>query len=221
MAKKNNEIAIKEKLVTAAIELYTEDKANFSIATVAKKTRIKKAEVLKLFPSTRSILNYFYSLCIMRYRGMIQEVEDFEEWEPEERLANFAYAMFDLFGEEREFVDNHFRSEIFQNSDTKFHRDTKKIIEELTGDVCCREWVGTFLTKEYMHVIYFWLNDESDESERSIALVDKATAFVGEVLRSEKLASKGADLFKYLVANDVIKVPFPNKIFTKIVQWIP
>ena len=72
-----------------------------------------------------------------------------------------------------------------------------------------------------MHVIYFWLNDDSDDSERSIALVDKSTAFLGELVRSEKLAAKGVDLTKYLIANNVIKVPFSKNLLTKFLKWIP
>jgi AcrR family transcriptional regulator len=221
MSQKTDEIAIKQKLVTAAITIYIEDKTNLSVTAVAKKTRIKKADIFKLFPSTRAILNYFYSLCILRYREMIKDLDDFDGWEPEERLANFAYAMFDLLGEEREFIDLHFRSDVFPYSDTRFHRDSQKLFEDLIGNVCCKEWVGTFLAKEYMHVVYFWLNDDSDDSERSIALVDKTTAFIGEGLRSEKLVLKGADLVKYLVTNNVIKVPFPNNVLTKFLNWIP
>ena len=221
MSQKNDEIAIKQKLVTAAITIYIEDKTNLSVAAVAKKTRIKKADIFKLFPSTRAILNYFYSICILRYREMIKDLDNFDGWEPEERLANFAYAMFDLLGEEREFVDIHFRKQIFRQSDTRFHRDTKILFEEFLRDVCCSEWIATFLANEYMHVIYFWLNDDSDDSERSIALVDKSTAFLGELVRSEKLAAKGVDLTKYLIANNVIKVPFSKNLLTKFFQWIP
>ena len=72
-----------------------------------------------------------------------------------------------------------------------------------------------------MHVIYFWLNDDSDESERFVALVDKVTAFLGELIRSEKLAVKGVDLTKYLIANNVIKVPFSQNLLTKFFRWIP
>jgi hypothetical protein len=221
MALKTDELAIKQKLVKAAISLYTEETENFSIATLAKKTRIKKVDIFKIFPSKRAILDYYYPLCVMRYRQMVMEVDDFDEWELEERLANFAYAMFDLLGEEREFVDIHFRKQIFRQSDTRFHRDTKILFEEFLRDVCCSEWIATFLANEYMHVIYFWLNDDSDNSERSIALVDKSTAFLGELVRSEKLAAKGVDLTKYLIANNVIKVPFSKNLLTKFFQWIP
>ena len=77
MASKTDELTIKHKLVTAAISLYTEENENFSIATLAKKTRIKKAEIFKIFPSKRAILNYYYSLCLMRYRNMVIEIDDF------------------------------------------------------------------------------------------------------------------------------------------------
>ena len=50
----------KQKIVLAAIELYTDDRANFTVANLARKTRVKKNEIYRLFNSKGSILKYYY-----------------------------------------------------------------------------------------------------------------------------------------------------------------
>ena len=46
----------KQKIVLAAIKLYTDDRANFTVANLARKTRVKKNEIYRLFNSKGSIL---------------------------------------------------------------------------------------------------------------------------------------------------------------------
>ncbi len=47
-------LAQKQKIVSAAIALYIDDRANFTIANIARKTRIKKVEIYNLFNSRTS-----------------------------------------------------------------------------------------------------------------------------------------------------------------------
>ena len=64
------DLAGKQKIVAAAIALYVDDRANFTMAAIAKKTRIKKVEIYRLFSSRSAILNFYYPLCVLRYRAM-------------------------------------------------------------------------------------------------------------------------------------------------------
>ena len=43
------DLAGKQKIVAAAIALYVDDRANFTMAAIAKKTRIKKVEIYRFF----------------------------------------------------------------------------------------------------------------------------------------------------------------------------
>ena len=53
-------LAQKQKIVSAAIGLYIDDRANFTIANIARKTRIKKVEIYNFFNSlvNRRILTF-------------------------------------------------------------------------------------------------------------------------------------------------------------------
>jgi AcrR family transcriptional regulator len=210
----------KQKIVLAAIDLYTDDRANFTVANLARTTRVKKNEIYRLFNSKGSILKYYYPLCVLRYRLMTEEIEDFAAWSFEEKLANFAYAMFDMLQEEREFVEEHFVEAVFHAPGTsKFQREVERLIREFLGEAAGIEWLAAVLGREYLRLIHFWLADESDDCERSMALVDKASAFIGEALRSRELVCKGADLAKYLMANDAINAPFAKVLLSQVLRW--
>ena len=114
MPDRENELAQRQKIVEAAIDLYVDDRENFTTSNLAKKTRIKKVEILRLFPSRGAILKYFYPLCVMRYKMMAAEIDGYADWPVDEKMSNFAYVMFDLLQEQREFVEEHFVEEIFR-----------------------------------------------------------------------------------------------------------
>jgi len=70
-------LAQKQKIVSAAIALYIDDRANFTIANIARKTHIKKVEIYSLFNARSAILKYYYPLCVERYRVMTAGIDDF------------------------------------------------------------------------------------------------------------------------------------------------
>ena len=151
---------------------------------------------------------------------MTEEIEDFAGWSFEEKLANFAYAMFDMLQEEREFVEEHFVAAVFHAPGTsKFQREVERLIREFLGESAGMDWLAAVLGREYLRLIHFWLADESDDCERSMALVDKASAFIGEAWRSRELVCKGADLAKYLMANDAINAPFAKVLLSQVLRW--
>ena len=213
-------LAQKQKIVSTAIALYIDDRANFTIANIARKIRIKKVDIYSLFNSRSAILKYYYPLCVERYRIMTAEIDDFATWSLEEKLANFAYALFDMLQEEREFVDEHFTEAIFHGSATsRFEHDVEALLKEFIGEDCTTGWLASFLAREYLHLVRFWLADESSDAQRTMALVDKATSFVGEAVHSSALIYKGIDLTKYLVVNDIIKIPLAKMVLGQAMRW--
>ena len=213
-------LAQKQKIVSAAIALYIDDRANFTIANIARKTRIKKFEIYNFFNSRSAILKYYYPLCVERYRIMTADIDDFAIWSLEEKLANFAYALFDMLQEEREFVEEHFAEAIVHGSATsRFEHDVGALLNEFIGEDCTTGWLASFLAREYVHLIGFWLADESSDAQRTMALVDKGASFVGEAVHSSALVYKGIDLTKYLVANDIVKIPLAKMILGQAMRW--
>lgn len=220
MSRTADPLAQKQKIVSAAIALYIDDRANFTIANIARKTRIKKVEIYNFFNSRSAILKYYYPLCVERYRIMTADIDDFAIWSLEEKLANFAYALFDMLQEEREFVEEHFAEAIVHGSATsRFEHDVGALLNEFIGEDCTTGWLASFLAREYVHLIGFWLADESSDAQRTMALVDKGASFVGEAVHSSALVYKGIDLTKYLVANDIVKIPLAKMILGQAMRW--
>ena len=78
-------------------------------------------------------------------------------------------------------------------------------------------WFYGVLSRKYLALILFWLHDESDSQEKSMALVDKLSSFIDELLYSNAL-DKGFDLFQYLYSNNFFKfdIPYLSEILNKL-----
>ncbi|MEX0845105.1 MAG: hypothetical protein WD022_07470 [Balneolaceae bacterium] len=198
------EINIKLELSETAIGLYLEDK--YSIFNLAEETGKTASEIYVLFPNKKSILQFYYSSLVLRYRAMISEIEDFESYSISEKLSNFAFTLFDMMEERRVFVKRTFEEMEFQScSTTDFQKEMKDVIDDffsadkniaasaslLMGDI-----FYSFLKTQYLYLIKFWLNDNSKGRERTFALTDKITGFIEELVYS-KIIDKGFDLAKY------------------------
>lgn len=194
----------KIELTEAAIDLYIEDK--FSIPNLTNATGFTASEIYALFPNKKSILQFYYPSLVIRYRAMVGEIEDFESYTISEKLSNFTFTLFDMMDERRAFVEETFyKYEWKCSSATAFQKEVKALFQEFfTSDGRISTSAGFFmgdlfyasLKKQYLYLIKFWIEDESEGRERSFALTDKITGFIEEVVYS-KVVDKGFDLFKY------------------------
>lgn len=197
----------KIELTEAAIDLYIEDK--FSIPNLAKNTGKTASEIYTLFPSKKSILKFYYLSLVIRYRAMISEIEDFDSYSISEKLSNFAFTLFDLMTERREFVEETFEKyewNCLAKSD--FQNEIKSLLKDFfTSDgniansagLFMGDWFYGSLKTQYLFLIKFWLEDDSDGRERTFAFTDKITGFVEELVYS-KIVDKGFDLAKYSIS---------------------
>ena len=86
-------------------------------------------------------------------------------------------------------------------------------MREFIGESAATECVAASLSRQYLRRLRFSLADESEDCERSVALVDKASAFIREAFRSCEVASKGTDLAKCIVAIDVVNAPLARLLY--------
>lgn len=198
--KLNTKIEISE----AAIDLYIED--NFSIPNLTKKTGKSASEIYTLFPNKKSILEFNYPALVIRYQAMISEIGDFDSYSISEKLSNFAFTLFDMMDERREFVEDTFvKFEWSCTSKSDFQTEIKALFKDFftsDGNIATSagffigDWFYASLKTQYLFLIKFWLEDDSDGYERTFALTDKITGFIEELVYS-KIADKGFDLAKY------------------------
>ncbi|MEX2478610.1 MAG: hypothetical protein WD357_09255 [Gracilimonas sp.] len=198
------ELNTKIELTEAAIDLYLEQ--NFSLPNLIDKTGKSASEIYSLFPNKRSILKFYYPSLVIRYRAMISEIEDFESYSISEKLSNFAFTLFDMMDERREFVEDTFEKfEWNCSSKSDFQTKVKELFKDFfTTDGNIATSAGFFmgdlfyasLKTQLLYLIRFWIEDDSEGKERTFALTDKITGFIEELVYS-KIADKGFDLAKY------------------------
>ena len=194
----------KIELSEAAIDLYIEDK--FSIPNLTNATGKTASQIYALFPNKKSILHFYYPSLVIRYRAMVDEIEDFDSYTISEKLSNFTFTLFDMMDERRSFVDETYHKYEWKcTSSTDFQKEVKGLFKEFfTNDGRIATSAGFFmgdlfyssLKTQYQYLIKFWLEDESEDRERTFALTDKITGFIEELVYS-KVVDKGFDLAKY------------------------
>lgn len=143
----------------------------------------------------------------MQYWAMIDEIEDFENYSISEKFSNFIYTMFDLMAERQHFVKDTFDKLVFRKgSSSDFHEETTTLFKEfLTTDGNIAVSAGFFmgdtyykiLASQYLFLIKYWLNDTSDNKERTLALSDKLASLFEEIVYNKSL-DKGFDLIKFI-----------------------
>ncbi|MFP8489358.1 hypothetical protein ACKGJO_09680 [Gracilimonas sp. Q87] len=197
-------INTKIELTEAALDLYIKDK--FSIPNLTDKTGKTASQIYTLFPNKDAILKFYYPSLVIRYKAMIGEIEDFDSFSISEKLSNFAFTLFDMMEERREFVEDTFEKYEWKcTSRSQFQQEIKSLFKDFfTSDGNIATSAGIFigdlfyasLKTQFMFLIKFWLEDESEGRERTFALTDKITGFVEEIVYS-KIVDKGFDLAKY------------------------
>jgi hypothetical protein len=212
----NDELILKYTIIQAAVTIYLENRSDFTLRKIALAAGCEVSDIQQIFPGKQAILRGFYDRVPELYRHSVAEIPDFDSLTLGEKLGHYIYTSFDALNEQRDFVEETFERMVFSRADTKWHKETALFFEELVqqdnrvSDIS-RMFVPGFVwkmaTTEYMQLIRFWLQDDSENSQRTIALVDKMTAFVNEVFYT-RIADRGFDLVKYLASHDIWKFRF-------------
>jgi len=213
---------LKIELTEAAIDLYIEDK--FTISNLTGKTGKTASVIYSLFPNKNAILKFYYPSLIVRYQAMISEIDDFDSYSISEKLSNFAFTLFDMMDERREFVEDTFEKYVWTcSSKNEFQKLIKSLFKDFfTSDGKIATSAGFFmgdlfyssLKTQFLFLIKFWLDDNSEGHERTFALTDKITGFIEELVYSE-IVDKGFDLAKYSMSAFGF-----NKQFENFNEWV-
>lgn len=213
----------KLQIADAATRVYVEKSGDFTLHDVARKAGITVAEIFNHFSDTHEIIYFFYSALVIRYRWMIDEIEDFETFTLSEKLSNFAYASFDLMEEREAFVRQTFSSYILHScKKTAYEEKVEELLTEFikndsgkaaSTDVVVNDCSLRLIRKKYLHLVDFWLHDESEDKEVTMELVDKVTGLIQEALYTSVI-DRSFDLAKFLFSNNII--PQRNRFWDKL-----
>lgn len=221
------ELQTKLEITGVAVDLYLEQDGEFSLKQISKEIDLSVAEIFDYFPNKQAILDFYYTSLAIRYRLMIEEIEDFETYSLSEKLSNFVYASFDMMSEKQDFVERTFNRMIRFSYGKKDY--TKKVEAILTSffekdprissssSLIMNPLFYQLLSRKYFYLVSYWIDDDSEGKERSMELTDKVTALIQEIMYNS-VADKGFDLLKFLLSNSKINCSNPiwDKISSKI-----
>lgn len=200
------ELNSKIELTETAIGLYLED--GFSIPALSEKSGKSASQIYTLFPNKKAILKFYYPSLIYKYRAMVNEIDDFQNYTIGEKLSNFMYTLMDMMDERKSFVEKTFvKYEWNCSENSEFQQEVKDLFNDFfTTDGNIATSAGfligdlfySALKSQYLYLIKFWIQDDSDGGERTYALIDKMTGLIEELVYS-KIVDKGFDLFKYII----------------------
>lgn len=211
-----------------ATDLYMQGDGQFYIKDIAKQIDITPAEVFNYFPNKKAILEFYYASLIIRYEMMIDEIDDFASYTLSEKLSNFAFTNFDMLREKEAFVEATL-SDYILNSFTKtnFEKELERIIKQflknddhisVSSTLVLNSYSYTFLRRQYLELLRFWINDSSENKQLTMELTDKATAVLQELMYNPVL-DKSFDLFKFINANRkafITNIPIVKQLCSKI-----
>lgn len=219
---------IKYQIADVAADLYVAGAGDFTLKDIAKELDLNVGEIFNYFANKKEILQFFYASHVVRYEFMIDDIDDFQSYSISEKFSNFAYASFDMFAEKRVFVEDTFESLILQkygqtDFEDEIERLAKRFLENdskisLSSSVVLNRCFYAFLRRQYLALVKFWLNDESENQELTMQLTDKLTGFLQELLYNP-IADKSLDLAKFMYANKkafLTNIPFVKQLFSKI-----
>lgn len=131
----------------------------------------------------------------------IEAIPDFQDLTLSETMSQFVYQSLDLFTEMGELTDSQ-----LHDVQASLQKNTAKIFNRIIERDGRIPFINRFVFKpfvfdimawQYVQLIRFWLTDDSEGSEQTLALVDKSTALFQELAYSGVL-DKGVDLGKFV-----------------------
>lgn len=215
-------------IADAAADLFVEGDEEFLIKDVARKIDVDPAEIFDYFPNKDAILEFYYASLVIRYEMMIEEIDDFESYTLSEKFSNFAFTSFDMLREKEAFIEATFEKSILLSfSKTDFEKEVERLIKRflendsqvsITSTLVLNDYAYSFLRRQYLELVRFWLNDTSEDKELTMELTDKLTGVLEEMVYNPVL-DKSFDLLKFMNANRkafINNIPFVKQICSKI-----
>ncbi|MFV1983975.1 MAG: TetR/AcrR family transcriptional regulator [Thiohalomonadales bacterium] len=219
----------KRKIVKTAVELFSENSYNkVTMRTIARTAEIGDATIYKYFPTKEKILVAYYEISATDAVLALQDIEDFEEYNLQEKLQVLLDNYLTVMLVDREFVAESFtllfQSPMFLFGDTNPVRkallttiaqflDESFAKDEIAGfpfqsvlpDIICEYFIG---------VLHFWIKDESDEFHETTQFIDM-TLNLGMSLLKSGIINRTTDFLGFMLKSQMFRAMNPQNGFFK------
>jgi AcrR family transcriptional regulator len=219
---------IKARLLKIAIDLISKNGyKKTSMSKIAKEGKIAEATIYNYFPAKEYILyEYFFDLQVQTKEKLLEN-DEFSNFTLKEQLQFLFETQLTLLGDNRTFVLNIYDEIFYQNFNhpqlEKGNNELLSIVDELldmaveVDEIEPLPFSSTLLKlflDYYFGLIYYWINDESENFENTTIMIDKSLNIVYSLLQSG-LINKIQDLVSFVIKTHILNTLKPNKIFSK------
>jgi hypothetical protein len=161
----------------------------------------------------------------LKTKQKLIENEEFSEFSLKDQLQYLLETSLELLKEDRSFVLEIYE-EIFYKSFNhpsleKGNDELKLIVRELidiaveANEIEAMPFSNTVLdlfTNYYFGILYYWINDDSENFENTTILIDKSLSVIYALLQSG-LISKLEDMITFVIKTHLLNKIKPTKIF--------
>lgn len=217
----------KRKIVKTAVELFCESSyQKVTMRSIARAAEIGDATIYKYFPTKEKILLSYYEICAEDAVLALNDIADFENFSLHEKLQVLIDNYLANMLADREFVIESFtlifQSPMFLFSDInpirkELHTAISRFLEaayendeiasfpfqSVLPDILCEYIIG---------VLYFWINDNSDEFHETAQFIDM-TLNLGMSLLSSGIINRTTDFMAFMLKSQMYRVMNPNNGF--------
>lgn len=207
-------------IATAAVQAWEVSGEQPGLFEIAEAAGIPASGIYTHFPNVPSVFNFWYESLPQRYRLMITELDEYSELTLSEKLTNMMLTITDMMEEQLPFVRATFSTMVFKNQSWHpFCKENEALLKEIisthqglsrTAQIVLWDDVYAFLSKEFLHVIKFWMRDTSPDRQKTMALLDTFNGLVSELM-TNRIIDKGTDLARFFWDEGLIKIPFVSK----------
>lgn len=196
--------------VDAAVALYVEHGRPASLDHIAERTGLDVAELHDEFGTVDGPLVRWFANLVPRCEALVAELAPATV---EDRLGAFAFVMLDLLEEEPEFVSMAFddyaalwgsayRAALAETLPRILESGEIPAVNQFVLTAPPSSWVAV---EAFVRMVQAWVDDRSDNRDRSTALIDRLVRFYAEIATNQTV-SRGIDVVRY--AAEAGYIPF-------------
>lgn len=207
----------KFQLAKKVAQYYSNNPSGFSLIEFSIENDIESSVLSDEFSSKEALFAAYYEYLPSNVLSNVNSIDGWEDFTLAEKLTMLIHTSFDEFEEVLPFVRDTFVP-IITKSDKGVgakHETTHLLKELFSSDQRTSSYIMLvhfdilyeFYFTEYGHLVKFWLKDSSIGKEKTLALTDKLTGFIQEVVYNN-IFDRGIDLARFFLDNRIIKLPF-------------
>jgi len=219
---------VKKQILNCAIDLISDNGyKKTSMSKIAKKAKIGEATIYNYFPTKEHILYEYYYELQLQTKDILLHTKGFNEFSLKEQLQLLINTQLELLACNRTFILEIYE-EIFYKTFKhpalqKGNDELLSMISELfdiaveADEIEAIAFSNTILNLgcDYIFgVIYYWIEDDSDNFDNTTIMVDKSLELIYAILQSG-IINKFEDLLNFIIKTHILNNIKPTKVFKK------